>query len=52
VFCCRPREAIEGLGVDEICARTDTALDHFTQLEDQVGGQALYYCLGLRRLYR
>ena len=26
--------------MDEIRARTDTALDHFTQLEDQVGGLA------------
>ncbi|EFN59293.1 hypothetical protein CHLNCDRAFT_137642 [Chlorella variabilis] len=31
-----PREAIEGLGVDEICARTETPVDDFIRLDDAV----------------
>jgi hypothetical protein len=31
-----PREAIEGLGVEKICARTDTPLDEFNQLDEEV----------------
>ncbi|KAL4423152.1 hypothetical protein ABPG77_007805, partial [Micractinium sp. CCAP 211/92] len=31
-----PREVIDGLGVDEICARTETSLQDFITLENQI----------------